>query len=132
MATAATKGTRRRVGRAAPPRRGGAPDDAPRVPGRPAGANGKRTPARVARAAPERFPGLGRMDGLMKPAQMQGTLKEVDPVCLMVTVDGLVHWHLANDGFYRSVLGRGLDDPEVVRRAREHVTQVVLRTMGLE
>ena len=68
----------------------------------------------------------------MKPAQMQGTLKEVDPVCLMVTVDGLVHWHLANDGFYRSVLGRGLDDPEVVRRAREHVTQVVLRTMGLE
>ena len=75
---------------------------------------------------------LGLMDGLMKPAQMQGTLKEVDPVCLMVTVDGLVHWHLANDGFYRSVLGRGLDDPEVVRRAREHVTQVVLRTMGLE
>jgi len=50
----------------------------------------------------------------------------------MVTVDGLVHWHLANDGFYRTVLGRGLDDPEVVRRAREHVIQVVLRTMGLE
>ncbi len=75
---------------------------------------------------------LGLMDGLMKPAEIQGTLKAVDPVCLMVTIDGLVHWHLANDHFYRSILGRGLDDPEILRRAREHVIQVVLRTVGLE
>ena len=234
MATKATKGRRRRVGRVAPPRRGGTTDDAPRSPGRPVGGSGDRTRERIVRAALETFAEhgfggcsmrdvarkarirvsslyhyfpskealfqeilgtmaeelrelvlsvmgkgldlreltrestgkffdfflanpayvrlglhsrvnrgapfdrrildrwLGLMDGLMKPAQMQGTLKEIDPVCLMVTVDGLVHWHLANDGFYRSVLGRGLDDPEVVRRAREHVIQVVLRTMGLE
>lgn len=75
---------------------------------------------------------LGLMDGLMKPAEMQGFLKPVDPVCLMITVDALVHWHLANDSFYRTVLGRGLDDPEVLGRARAHVIQVVLRTVGLE
>jgi len=75
---------------------------------------------------------LGLMDGLMKPAEMQGTLKPVDPVCLMITVDALVNWHLANDGFYRTILGRGLDDPEILRRVREHVIQVVLRTVGLD
>src|SRR5204863_1110062 len=226
------KGARRRVGRAAPPRRGGAPDDAPRVPGRPAGASGDRTRERVVRAALETFAEhgfegcsmrdvarkarirvsslyhyfaskealfqeilgtmaeemrelvlsvmskgldlreltrestgkffdfflanpayvrlglqsrvnrgapfdrlilerwLGLMDCLMEPAEAQGTLKEVDAVRLMVTVDGLVHWHLANDGFYRSVLGRGLDDPEAVRRARDEAPRERPRTMG--
>jgi AcrR family transcriptional regulator len=75
---------------------------------------------------------LGMMDGVMKPAEMRGAIKAVDPLCLIVTVEGLVHWHLANDGFYRAILGRGLDDPEVLRRTREHVVQVVLRTAGLE
>jgi AcrR family transcriptional regulator len=75
---------------------------------------------------------LGVMDGLIKPAEMQGMTKAVDPAFLLVTVDGLVHWHIANDPFYRDVLGKGLDDPDVVRRAREHVTQVVMRMIGLE
>jgi len=75
---------------------------------------------------------LGLMDGLMKPAEKQGRLKAVDPVFLLVTIDGLVHWHIANDPFYRRVLGKGLDDPVIVRRAREHVVQVVMRTLGLE
>jgi AcrR family transcriptional regulator len=75
---------------------------------------------------------LGVMDAMMTPAEMQGRTKRVDPALFIVTVDGLVHWHLANDGFYRAMLGKGLDDPEFVRRAREHVVQVVLRAVGLE
>ena len=50
----------------------------------------------------------------------------------MVTIDGLVHWHIVNDGLYRQLLGKGLDDPELARRVREHVTTVALRTLGLE
>jgi AcrR family transcriptional regulator len=75
---------------------------------------------------------LGLMDGLMKPAELQGLVKAVDPAFLLVTIDGLVHWHIANDPFYRRVLGKGFDDPDLVRRAREHVIQVVMRTLGLE
>ena len=31
-----------------------------------------------------------------------------------------------------SALGQGLDDPDVARRVREHITTVALRTLGLE
>jgi AcrR family transcriptional regulator len=75
---------------------------------------------------------LGFMEGLMKPAEMQGLMKAVDPVLFLVTVDALVHWHAGNDAFYRRVLGKGLEDPEVARRAREHVIEVVTRIVGLD
>jgi len=75
---------------------------------------------------------LGFMEATMKPAQMQGLMKAVDPVPFIITCDALLHWHAAHDAFYRIALGRGLDDPEVARRVREHVIQVVLRTVGLE
>jgi AcrR family transcriptional regulator len=69
---------------------------------------------------------LGLMDGLMRPAELQGTLKMVDPTLLLITADGLIHWHLANDFYYRVLLGKGLEDPEIARRARDHVIQVIL------
>jgi hypothetical protein len=72
------------------------------------------------------------MDGLMQPAQMRGVLKDLDPALLIVTVDGLVHWHTMNRTFYRAVLGKDVDDPEIARRAREHIIQVVLRAVGLD
>jgi AcrR family transcriptional regulator len=75
---------------------------------------------------------FGLMEGLLKPAQKLGLVKSVEPAFLLVTVDGLVHWHIANDPFYRATLGKGLDDPEIVKRAREHVIQVVMRVLGLE
>ena len=50
----------------------------------------------------------------------------------LVTIDALVHWHIVNDGLYRQLLGQGLDDPDVARRVREHITTVALRTLGLE
>jgi AcrR family transcriptional regulator len=75
---------------------------------------------------------MGLMEGLMKPAAMQGRIKDVDPGLLVVTVDGLVHWHTLNDAMYRQLFGKGIEDPEVAGRVREHVIQVVLRTLGLE
>ena len=75
---------------------------------------------------------LGLMEGLMKPAELQGRLKPLEPALFLVTVDGLVHWHLASDAYYRGFLGKGLDDPDTARRVRQHLIEMVLRTAGLD
>lgn len=75
---------------------------------------------------------LGLAEGFLKPATVRGLVKEVDPVPFMVTIDGLVHWHVVHGSLYRNLLGKGLEDPETIRRAREHVIQVALRTLGLD
>ena len=75
---------------------------------------------------------LGLLEGVLRPAQVRGEIKGIDPVLFMVTIDALVHWHIVNDGLYRQLLGQGLDDPDVARRVREHITTVALRTLGLE
>jgi AcrR family transcriptional regulator len=75
---------------------------------------------------------LGFMEGLMKPAEAAGSIKAFDPTLLIASVDGLIQWHIANDGFYRTVMGKGLDDPMMARRVREHVMDVVMRAVGLE
>ncbi len=75
---------------------------------------------------------LGLTEGQLKPAEARGQVKGIDPVLFMVTIDALVHWHIVNDGLYKRLLGKGLDDPEVATRVREHVIQVALRTLGLD
>jgi AcrR family transcriptional regulator len=75
---------------------------------------------------------VGLLEGILTPAEARGEVKDVDPVLFMVTIDGLVHWHIVHDGLYRQLLGRGLDDPELAARVRDHVTAVALRTLGLE
>lgn len=75
---------------------------------------------------------LGLLEGVLEPAEARGEIKDVDPVLFMVTIDGLVHWHIVNEGLYRQLLGRGLDDPALAARVREHVVAVALRTLGLE
>ena len=75
---------------------------------------------------------LGLLEGTLGPSQVRGEVRDVDPVLLMLTIDALVHWHIIADGFYVRMLGKGLDDPVLARRVREHVTQVALRTLGLD
>jgi TetR/AcrR family transcriptional regulator len=75
---------------------------------------------------------LGLLEGTLAPGQVRGEVKPVDPVLLMLTIDGLVHWQIIADGLYERMLGKGLDDPELAKRVREHVTQVALRTLGLD
>jgi TetR/AcrR family transcriptional regulator len=75
---------------------------------------------------------LGLLEGTLGPSQARGEVRDVDPVLLMLTIDALVHWHIIADGLYERMLGKGLDDPELARRVREHVTAVALRTLGLD
>jgi AcrR family transcriptional regulator len=75
---------------------------------------------------------LGLIEGVLKPAEGRGEIKDVDPVLFMVTIDALVHWHIVNEGLYRQLLGKGLDDPDLAARVREHVVSVALRTLGLD
>jgi AcrR family transcriptional regulator len=75
---------------------------------------------------------LGLLEGTLGPPQIRGEVRPVDPVLLMLTIDALVHWHIIADDLYRRMLGKGLDDPELAHRVREHVTQVALRTLGID
>jgi AcrR family transcriptional regulator len=75
---------------------------------------------------------LGLAEGFLKPAELNRTVKEIDPVLFMMSIDALAHWHVVNDGLYRSLMGKGLEDPEVARRTRAHVIQMALRALGLE
>jgi AcrR family transcriptional regulator len=75
---------------------------------------------------------LGMAEASIKPARVKGQVKGVDTALFMISMHALVHWHMVNDGLYRRILGRGLDDPATARRAREHIIQIALRTLGLE
>lgn len=75
---------------------------------------------------------LGLLEGVLKPAEGRGEIKDVDPVLFMVSIDGLVHWHIVNDALYRQLAGCGLDDPALAARVRDHIITVALRTLGLE
>jgi len=75
---------------------------------------------------------LGFAEGALKPAEVSGLVKGVDLVPFMLSIDALLHWHVVNDANYVRLLGKGLSDPEVARRVREHLVLVVLRTLGLD
>lgn len=75
---------------------------------------------------------LGLLEGTLGPSQVRGEVRPVDPVLLMLSIDALVHWHIIADGLYERLLGKGLGDPELAHRVREHVTSVALRTLGLD
>lgn len=75
---------------------------------------------------------LGMAEGVLKPAAQRGLLKDVDPALFIVTMDALVHWHIVNSRVYRQLLGKDISDPAVAERAKAHIIQVALRTLGLE
>jgi AcrR family transcriptional regulator len=75
---------------------------------------------------------LGFIEGTLRPPQVRGEVRDLDPVLLMLTVDALLHWHIIADDLYARLLGKRLDDPEFARRVRGHVTAVALRTLGFD
>jgi AcrR family transcriptional regulator len=75
---------------------------------------------------------LGFAEGVLKPAEVQGGIRDVDLVPFMLTIDALLHWHVVGDAVYRRLLGKGLEDPAIAARVREHVIQMVLRALGLD
>jgi AcrR family transcriptional regulator len=68
----------------------------------------------------------------IKPAEIRGEMKQADPVPLMVTINAMVLGHIVGGRLYRSLLGGGLDKPEIAARVRAHLIEVALRTVGLD
>ena len=75
---------------------------------------------------------LGFLEGTLRPPQVRGEVRDIDPVLLMLTVDALVHWHIVADDLFKRLLGKSLDDASLARRVREHVTEVAMRTLGFD
>jgi AcrR family transcriptional regulator len=75
---------------------------------------------------------LGFTEGALRPAQARGLIRRVDPVLLMMTMEALLHWFIANQAVYRHLTGKGYDDPAAARRAREHIVEVAIATLGVD
>src|SRR5262249_55431405 len=75
---------------------------------------------------------LGLTEGTLRPVQARGLIRSVDPVLLMMTLDALLHWFIANQALYRHLTGKGYDDPAAARRARDHIVEVAIATLGVD
>ncbi len=51
--------------------------------------------------------------------------RDLDSRLLLLTVEGILHHHVASQGRYRELLGRDLNDPELRRRVKQHLASVV-------
>lgn len=75
---------------------------------------------------------VGLTEGVMRPAAARGAMKEVDPALFIVTVDGILHWHVVNEAMYRRIVGKDLRDPETAARAKRHIGEFIFRGLGIE
>ncbi|MEA2624082.1 MAG: TetR/AcrR family transcriptional regulator [Candidatus Binatota bacterium] len=74
---------------------------------------------------------LGMMDALLRPRATKGEIKDVDPALFLISAGAMIMHHAIAGQAYRELLdGRG--EEELARRTREHVVQIVLRTLGLD
>jgi AcrR family transcriptional regulator len=75
---------------------------------------------------------MGLAEAVIRPAAAKGLLKEIDPALFIISMDGLLHWHVVNEAAYRRNLGRDLSDVETAARAKRHIVQLTLRGLGVE
>jgi AcrR family transcriptional regulator len=75
---------------------------------------------------------LGMMDALLRPRAAKGEIKEIDPALFLITTGAIIQQHVIANGTYRELVGGRLSAEEVESRTRKHVTQVVLRSLGLD
>jgi AcrR family transcriptional regulator len=75
---------------------------------------------------------VGLAEGVLRPAVAKGLMKEIDPTLFIISMDGLLHWHIVNESAYRRAVGNELSDDETARRAKAHILQLTLRGLGLE
>src|SRR5262249_11075444 len=72
---------------------------------------------------------LGFAESSLRPGQGRGVVKQVDPPLLMMTIEALLHWFVANQAQYRHLTGRSFADPDAAHAAREHIIGVVIATL---
>jgi TetR/AcrR family transcriptional regulator len=75
---------------------------------------------------------LGMMEALLRPRAVKGEIKDIDPALFLITAGAIIQQHVVANGTYRELVGGTLDEDEIEARTREHVTQVILRSLGLD
>jgi hypothetical protein len=72
------------------------------------------------------------VEGVLRPAAARGAMKEIDPALFIVSLDAVLHWHVVNEDAYRRLLGSDLRNEATATRAKRHITQLVLRGVGVD
>jgi AcrR family transcriptional regulator len=75
---------------------------------------------------------LGMMEALLRPRAVKGEIKEIDPALFLITAGAIIQQHVVANGTYRELVGRSVSDDEIESRTRAHVTQVILRSLGID
>ena len=75
---------------------------------------------------------LGMMEALLRPRAVKGEIKDIDPALFLITTGAIIQHHVVADGTYRELVGRSVSAEEIETRTRAHVTQVILRSLGLD
>jgi AcrR family transcriptional regulator len=75
---------------------------------------------------------LGMMEALLRPRAAKGEIKPIDPALFLITAGAIIQHHVVSNGTVRDLVGRSLSADEIETKTREHVTQVILRSLGLD
>ena len=75
---------------------------------------------------------LGMMDALLRPRAAKGEIKPIDPALLLITAGAIIQHHTVSDDILRDLVGRNLSKAEIEKNARVHITEVLLRSVGLD
>jgi len=75
---------------------------------------------------------LGMMEALLRPRAVKGEIKDIDPALFLITAGAIIQHHVVANGTYRELVGRSVSADEIEARTRAHVTQVILRSLGLD
>ena len=75
---------------------------------------------------------LGMMETLLRPRAAKGEIKSIDPALFLISAGAIIQHHAVSNGTLRDMVGRDLSEKEIEDRTREHVTQVILRSLGLD
>jgi len=69
---------------------------------------------------------------MMPAAEAAELARDVDLALFVLSIEGLLHWHVINQSAYRMNVGNDLKDTATAARAKHHITQFVLRGLGIE
>jgi len=75
---------------------------------------------------------VGFMEGVVSQPRARQALNDLEPGLLLITLEGLVTYHLVARDSYLGLFGKDVDSPEMARRAKDHVTAVITRILGLD
>jgi AcrR family transcriptional regulator len=75
---------------------------------------------------------LGMMEVMLRPRAVKGEIKDIDPALFLITQSAVITQHVIANGTYRDLVGKSVSTTEAETRTREHLKQVVLRSLGLD